>query len=106
MHTHLLSAAFHVHSLSPYFLVANAAGAVGQITRLYNSGLERLKNEEDWARVRPAFTCDLWKSVMNKEYFTCTAHWVRGKVGGGLELKRRVVTTCEVPAETISVAGE
>ena len=28
------------------------------------------------------------------------------KVGGGLELKRRVVTTCEVPAETISAAGE
>ena len=25
MHTHLLFVAFHVHSLSPYFLVANAA---------------------------------------------------------------------------------
>ena len=47
-----------------------------------------MKNEEDWPRVRPAFTCDLWKSAMNKEYFTCTAHWVRDKVGGGLELKR------------------
>ena len=47
MHTNLLSAAFHVHSVSPYFLVANAAGAAVQITRLYNSGVERLKNEED-----------------------------------------------------------
>ena len=74
MHTHLLSAAFHVHSLSPYILVANAAGAAVQITRLYNSGVERLKNEEDWPRVRPAFTCDLWKSATNKKYFTCTAH--------------------------------
>ena len=86
--------------------MANAAGAAGQITQLYNSGVERLKNEEDWARVRLAFTCDLWKSTMNKEYFTCTVHWVWDKVGGGLELKWRVVTTCEVAAETISAAGE
>ena len=106
MHTHLLSAAFHVHSLSPYFLVANAAGAARQITQLYNSGVEKLKNEEDWARVQPASTCDLWKSATNKEYFTCTAHRVQDKVGGGLELKRQVVTTCEVPVETISAVGE
>ena len=106
MHTHLLSAAFQVHSISPYFLMANAVGVVVQIIRLYNSGVEGLKNEEDWARMWPAFTCNLWKSAMNKEYFTCTAHWVRDKVGGGLELKRRVVTTCEVPAETIYTAGE
>ena len=51
---------------------------------------------------RQAFTCDLWKSVTNKEYFTCTAHWVWPKVGRGLELKQRVVTTCKVLAETIS----
>ena len=86
--------------------MANAAVAAGQITRLYNSGLERLKNEEDWAHVRPAFTCDLWKSATNKDFFTCTAHWVRDRVDGGLELKRRVVTTCEVLAETVSVEGE
>ena len=103
---HLLSAVFQVTSISPYFLVANAVGAAIQITRLYNSGVERLKNEEDWPRVQPAFTCDLWKSATNKEYFTCMAHWVRDKVGGGLELKQQVVATCEVPAETISVAGE
>ena len=106
MHTHLLSAAFHVNFVSPYFLVGNAASGAVQITRLHNSGVERLKNEEDWACVRLAFTCDLWKSATNKEYFTCMAHWVRDKVGGGLELKRRVVATCKVPAETISAAGE
>ena len=83
MHTHLLFATFHVHFVSPYFLVANAAGAAGQMTWLYNSGVERLKNEEDWVRVRPAFTCDLWKSAMNKEYFTCMEHWVQDKVGRG-----------------------
>ena len=56
--------------------------------------------------MQPAFTYDLWKSATNKEFFTCMAHWVRDKVGGGLELKRRVVMTCEVPAETVSVEGE
>ena len=86
--------------------MGNAVGAALQITQLYNSGVEQLKNEEDWPHVWPAFTCDLWKSATNKKYFTCMAHWVRDKVGRGLELKRRVVTTCEVPAETTSAAGE
>ena len=86
--------------------MANVVGAAVQITRLYNSGVEWLKNEEDWPRVRPAFTCDLWKSATNKEFFTCTAHWVRDRVGRGLELKRRVVTTCEVLEETVSAQGE
>ena len=81
MHTHLLFASFQVISVSPCFLVANVAGAAVQITRLYNSGVERLKNEEDWPRVRPTFTCDLWKSTMIKEYFTCMAHWAWDKVG-------------------------
>ena len=33
------------------FLVANAVGAAVQITRLYNSNVEQLKNKEDWPRV-------------------------------------------------------
>ena len=65
-----------------------------------------MKKEEDWPCVQPAFTCNLWKSVTNKEYFTLMAHWVWGKVGRGLELKWRVLMTCEVPAETISAIGE
>ena len=67
--------------------MGNGVGAVVQITRLYNSGVEQSKNEEDWPRMWLAFTCDLWKSAMDKEHFTCTAHWVRDKVGRGLELK-------------------
>ena len=51
-------------------------------------------------------TCDLWKLVMNKEYFTYVVHWVWGKVGGELELKWWVVITCEVPAETIYATGD
>ena len=87
MHTHLLSAAFQVTFVSPYFLVANAVGAAVQITRLYNSGVERLKNKEDWPHVQLAFTYDLWKSVTNKEYFIYTVHWVWDKVsrGAGVE---------------------
>ena len=106
MHTHLLSASFHVRSISPSFLVANAAVAAGQITRLYNSGLEQLKNEEDWARVWLAFTSTYGSQQRTRSFFTYTAHWVRDRVGGGLELKWRVVTTCEVLAETVSAEGE
>ena len=39
----------------------NAAGAALQITRLYNSEVERLKEEEDWPPVWLAFICDLCK---------------------------------------------
>ena len=67
MHTHLLCAAFQVAFISPYFLMGNAAGVAVQISRLYNSGMERLKKEEDWSHVQLAFTCDLWKLAMNKE---------------------------------------
>ena len=63
-------------------------------------------NKEDWPRVQPAFTCNLWKSATNKEYFICTVHWVQDKVDGVLEMKRQVVTICEVPAETIPTIGE
>ena len=87
MHTHLLFAAFQVTSLSAFSFVGNAVGATVQITRLYNSGVERLKNEEDWARMRLAFTCDLWKSVMRKEYFTSTAHWGAGQSRRGARVE-------------------
>ena len=63
-------------------------GVAIHITLLYNLGVEHLNNEEDWPHVRLAFTCDLRNSATNKEYFTCMAHWVWDKVGGGLELKR------------------
>ena len=80
---HLLSTAFQGTFVSPYFLVGNAMGAAIQITQLYNSRVERLKKEEDWPCVRRIFTCDLWKSATNKEYFTCTVHWMWDKVDGG-----------------------
>ena len=50
--------------------------------------MDKLKNAEDWPYVGPTFICDLWKSATNKEYFTYMVHWVRDKVGGGLELKQ------------------
>ena len=45
---------------------------------------------------------------VNNEQGVLCLHSTLGarKVGRGLELKRRVVTTCEVPTETISATGE
>ena len=59
MHTYVLFAAFQVTFVSHYFLVGNVVGATLQITWLYNSGMERFKNEEDWPHMRPAFTYSL-----------------------------------------------
>ena len=67
--------------------MGNAVDAARHIKWLYKSRVERLENEEDWPHVQSAFTYDLWKSAMNKECFTCMAHWVWDKVGGALELK-------------------
>lgn len=81
MHMHLVVVVFLVTSISSYSWYV--MGATIQITRLYNSGVEQLKNEEDWPCIRPAFTCDIWKSMMNKKFFACTAHWVREKLARG-----------------------
>ena len=62
---HLLSVVFHVTFVFTLFFVGNAMGAAIQITWVYNSGVKWLK-KEDWPRMQPAFTCDLWKSAMNK----------------------------------------
>jgi len=55
--------------------------------------------------VRPAYTCDLWMSATRKEYMTCTAHWVHTPVHGAWVLKRRVIFTREVAAETVNAEG-
>ena len=77
---HCLVGAQHLFYL---FFVVNVVGVAIQITQLYNSRVERLKKEEDWPCVRLAFTCDLWNSATNKEYFTYIARWVQDKVGWG-----------------------
>ena len=38
--------------------MGNAVGGAVQIIQLYDSGVERLKKEEDWPHVWPAFTCE------------------------------------------------
>ena len=86
--------------------MVNATGAIVHITQLYNLGVEQLKIEEVWPHLRRAFTCDLWKLATSKEFFTCMAHWMWGKVGGGPELKWQVVTTCELSTKTISGASK
>ena len=77
-----------------------------QVSRLYHTGLQSLMKEEMWSVVRPAYTCDLWTSATRKEYMTCTAHWVHVPAqGGAWQLKRRVVFTREVSAETVDAEG-
>ena len=84
---HLLSAVSCVTSVAPCFCVGNGAGALVQITQLYNSRVERLKKEGDWLRMQPAFTCGLWKSMINTEYFFCATHWVwESGQGDGVEI--------------------
>ena len=46
------------------------------MTTLHKEALDRLRGEQDWPRVRPAFTCDLWCSHTQREYLTITAHWI------------------------------
>ena len=84
----LLSTVFHVHSLSPYFLVANAVGVAGQITRLYNLGVERLKNEEDWARVRPSIHLRLVEVSDEQGVF-----YLHGALGAGQSMRGAEVET-------------
>ena len=106
MHTHLLSAAFQLTSVSPYFFGGNVAGATVQITRLYNSGVERLKNEEDWPMRAASIHLRPMEVSDRQGVFYLHGALGAGQSRRGLELKRRVVTTCEVPAEIISAAGE
>ena len=47
-----------------------------QITVLHRQALDALRQEQDWFRVRPAFTCDLWCSATQREYLTVSAHWI------------------------------
>ena len=57
IHMHLLSAAFQVTFVSPYFSVGNAAGAAIQITWLYNSRDGAVEEGGGLAmRMQPTFT--------------------------------------------------
>ena len=43
---------------------------------MHKEALQALRAEQDWCRVRPAFTCDLWCSATQREYLTVSAHWI------------------------------
>ena len=47
---------------------------VWQLTKMYKTTVTRLQEAKDWAKIRPAFTCDLWHSRRQREYFTLTMH--------------------------------
>lgn len=89
-----------------------------QVTTLHKEAMERLQKERDWARVRPAFTCDLWCSATQREYLTVTAHWIDEVFSTGQLprvrgcqwiMRRRVIATVQIDGDDegkVSAEGE
>ena len=80
-----------------------------QITDLYNESVERIRDSNKWDQVRPAFTCDLWRSRTRREYFTLTMHYIdvqRGDSGTQWLLRRRILGSVPVQATNIDHEGQ
>ena len=80
-----------------------------QITELYQESVARIRDSNDWRRVRPAFTCDLWTSRTKKQYFTLTMHWIdvkRVEAGPEWKLRWRILGSIPVLAEHVDHTGE
>lgn len=81
------------------------------MTEFYEDSVNKIKQEQPWAVVRPAFTADLWRSRTKKEYFGLTVHWVsiEARVDGGpatWRLRWRGLGSARVPDASIDHAGE
>ena len=80
-----------------------------QITELYTESVEKIRNSNKWSHVRPAFTCDLWRSRTTREYFTLTMHWIdvsRTDAGCEWKLRNRILGSIPVNAENVDHKGE
>ena len=80
----------------------------GQITELYNESVEHIRDSNKWDMVRPAFTCDLWRSRTRREYFTLTMHYIevkRGDEGTKWLLHKRILGSVAVQAANINHEG-
>ena len=80
-----------------------------QITELYNESVARIRDSNDWRRVRPAFTADLWTSRTTRQYFTLTMHWIdvkRSAAGSEWKLQWRILGAIPVVADHVDHAGE
>lgn len=82
---------------------------VPQIKELYEESVIKIRNSNKWNEVRPAFTCDLWRSRTRKEYFTLTMHWIDVSGARGATqwtLRNRILGSIPVQAATIDHKGE
>ena len=84
-----------------------------QIARRYAECTEKLAMMREWSFLRPAFTCDLWRSKTGVEYYTCTMHYVDEvpTVAGAGEppewhLRRRVLGAQAIHEDTITAYGK
>lgn len=80
-----------------------------QITELYHESVEKIRDSNKWDLVRPAFTCDLWRSRTRREYFTLTMHYIdvkRGDAGTQWLLRKRILGSVPVHATKIDHEGD
>ena len=76
---------------------------------MYHESVERIRDSNKWDLVRPAFTCDLWRSRTSREYFTLTMHYIdvkRGEAGTRWTLRKRILGSIAVRAVHIGHEGD
>ena len=82
---------------------------VPQVKELYNESVEKIRDSNNWALIRPAFTCDLWRSRTRREYFTLTMHWIdvsRTNAGTEWKLCNCILGSIAVTAASVDHKGE
>ena len=80
-----------------------------QITDLYNESVVNIRDSHKWDEVRPAFTCDLWRSRTRREYFTLTMHYIdvqHDNTGTRWLLRRQILGSIPVQAINIDHEGD
>ena len=82
---------------------------VPQVKELYNESVEKIRDSNNWALIRPVFTCDLWRSRTRREYSTLTMHWIdvsRPDAGSEWKLRNRILGSIAVTAAKVNHKGE
>ena len=79
---------------------------------MYDRAVTRVREEADWSTVRPAFTCDLWRSRRQREYFTLTMHYIDvthkpdGNANCQWTLRKRILGSMPVASGSIDHIGD
>ena len=85
---------------------------LSQVATMHRRAVQKLRGMEEWKKVRPAFTCNLWRSRTRREYFLMTMHWIDetrrhdGHANCQWQLRSRCLGSVPVEAESITAAGE